>query len=137
MEFKQFEIKVLFLKKINCNTNSSFSTLKRSKPTRYSTQHLSDDSMSNTINNGVIQLDFDSYNHLALWRNLLTNKSFKLSLDFTQYLEIEGSKILPLSVCDGSNVYTFVPDNGSKDLLDNTKVFLWSHVYVRCYLLTA
>ena len=123
LEFKQFEIMVLFLKKIDCSIISSLSTLKRSKPPRYSTQNISDDSIRNTINNGVIQLDFDSYNHLALWRNLKTNTSFNMSLDFTQYLEIEGSKTLPLSVCDGSNVYTFVPDKGSKNLLDNNKVY--------------
>lgn len=43
-----------------------------------------------------------------------------MTLNFTHYLESEF--ILPHSVCDGSNVYTFIPDDGSKVLVMENKV---------------
>ena len=76
---------------------------------------------STNLNNGFIELGFDDYNQLASWKSLQRNELTKMSLDFTQYLEKE-STLLPHSVCDGSNVYTFIPDDSSKSLIVENKV---------------
>ena len=75
-----------------------------------------------TVDNGAIQLEFNANNQLENWKNLQKNQSTKFSLNYTQYFETNTTKDLPHSVCDGSNVYTFVPDNGSKNLLPYDKV---------------
>jgi hypothetical protein len=103
IEIDQMGLQVIFLKKINCPNKK--------------TQLPS----SVVMDNGVIQLSFDEYNHLIGWKNFLTNESFTTSLNFTQYFEKEASDDFPHSVCDGSNVYTFVPDKGSKTLIPYNK----------------
>ena len=44
-------------------------------------------------------------------------ESINLTLDFNEEFEKMSSTVeIPNSVCDGSNVYTYVPDSGSKSL---------------------
>lgn len=74
------------------------------------------------LDNGVIQLSFGSNNQLASWKNTKTGDSMDISIGFEQYLEKKAPSFIPHSVCDGTNVYTFVPDEGSQILIDPTTV---------------
>ena len=76
-----------------------------------------------SVSNGYLQLLFNSNNHIASLKNVKSGQSLNLSFGFTQVLEKESTLLkVPDSVCDGSNVYTFVPDKGSRSLSPTTQV---------------
>lgn len=75
-----------------------------------------------TLNNGVISLSFDAYNRLNAWSNSINKNDMKVSVNFVEYFEKKAPNFVPHSVCDGTNVYTFVPDEGSKAVINDTMV---------------
>ena len=66
------------------------------------------------ISNGVIQLTFNSTGHLSNWTHLPTGKVHRLEQQYMQMHERAG--LDEENVCDGTNVYTYVPDDGSSGL---------------------
>ena len=75
-----------------------------------------------TLNNGIISLSFDAYNQLNAWSNSINEDNMKISVNFVEYFEKKAPSFVPHSVCDGTNVYTFVPDEGSKSVINDTTV---------------
>ena len=66
------------------------------------------------IGNGVIQLAFNSTGHLSNWTHVPTGKVHRLEQQYVQRHEKAG--LDEENVCDGTNVYTYVPDDGSSVL---------------------
>ena len=64
-----------------------------------------------TISNGAIQLMFNTTGHLVKWTSLNSGVVHTLEQQYVQ--EFEKAGLDELNVCDGTNVYTFVPDDGS------------------------
>ncbi len=62
-----------------------------------------------SLSNGVQKLTFDANNHLYSWSSV-AGSAHRVNHSYVQYRERKG--ILEVTVCDGSNVYTFVPDQG-------------------------
>ena len=72
------------------------------------------------LNNGVIELKFDDSNKLVGWaRGNSSNKPHSIQHSYLQYVERKGKD--QINVCDGTNVYTFVPDNGTNTLTPKVK----------------
>ncbi len=65
-----------------------------------------------SLSNGPLKMVFDSSNHLSSWS--ASGPTHSINHSYVQYVERKGS--LEINVCDGSNVYTFVPDEGRKIL---------------------
>jgi len=66
------------------------------------------------LNNGVIELKFDDNNKLVGWAGgNSTNIPHSIQHSYLQYVERKGKD--QINVCDGTNVYTFVPDNGTRE----------------------
>ena len=75
------------------------------------------------ITNEYIKLYFNSNNHLISLTDVKRSSSLQLSIELTEVLESVGKPFD--SVCDGTNVYTFVPmegSNSSRNLLPNDEV---------------
>ena len=68
-----------------------------------------------SLSNGILSLNFDSYNHLTSWSTLnnTKNKSDKSSMGthslYQTYQQYDESVSQTSSVSDGANVYTFDP----------------------------
>ena len=62
------------------------------------------------ISNRDLRLEFNDTGHLSTWTDLRTGVSHHLSHLYLQEAEKEG--LDEENVCDGTNVYTFVPDSG-------------------------
>ena len=60
-----------------------------------------------SVTNGAIQLDFNTTNHLNGWSSPASNGSRPVVQEYLQY--VERKALLDFNVCDGTNVYTFVP----------------------------
>lgn len=54
---------------------------------------------------------FNTTGHLVKWTSLSTRDVHTLEQQYVQEVEKEG--LDEFNVCDGTNVYTFVPDDGS------------------------
>ena len=63
------------------------------------------------ISNRDLRLEFNDTGHLSTWTDLRTGASHHLNHLYLQEAEKEG--LNEENVCDGTNVYTFVPDSGS------------------------
>lgn len=75
------------------------------------------------FSNGYLELTLNDNNHISALKNVKTGESIDLSLEFTEVLEKNSSLHKKHeSVCDGTNVYTFVPDEGSKSLSPDIEV---------------
>ena len=66
------------------------------------------------LSNGYLKLLFNESGHLASWSDLRTGVTYALQQEYLQ--EVEKGTLNVLNVCDGTNVYTFVPDYGSSVL---------------------
>ena len=67
-----------------------------------------------SLTNGVIKVSFDGSGHIQGWTTA-DGGTHPFSHTYTQYFEKAG--VLDLfTVCGGTNVYTFVPDEGSQIL---------------------
>lgn len=76
------------------------------------------------ISNGYLELQFNDKNQVGSLTNISSGSSIGLSLVFTEVYEKIASLLdEPASVCDGSNVYTYVPDKGSSLLSPPDKVY--------------
>ena len=81
--------------------------------------------INGTFSNGYLQLVFNKTNHVIALKNDKTGESMDLFLKFTEVYEKKSTIFeVPDSVCDGSNVYTYVPDKGSTPLLPANEVNL-------------
>ncbi|KAL5497387.1 hypothetical protein EMCRGX_G013852 [Ephydatia muelleri] len=60
-----------------------------------------------SISNGAIELNFNATNHLVGWSSPTSNGSHSVEQEYIQY--VERKAFLDFNVCDGTNVYTFVP----------------------------
>ena len=68
-----------------------------------------------TLSNGVMELKFDDSNKLVGWAG--GNDSHSIQHSYMQYVEKKGDVLeRSINVCDGTNVYTFVPDDGRNTL---------------------
>ncbi|XP_019863647.1 PREDICTED: epididymis-specific alpha-mannosidase-like isoform X2 [Amphimedon queenslandica] len=106
-QFEPFGIKVMFVTKKTCSQEK---------------QEGSNADRAMTLNNGVISLSFDAYNRLSEWSNSISKDDMEISVNFVEYFEKKAPSFVPHSVCDGTNVYTFVPDEGSKAVINDTTV---------------
>ncbi len=79
--------------------------------------------INGTFSNEYLQLVFNKTNHVIALKNDKTGNSMDLFLKFTEVYEKKSTIFeVPDSVCDGSNVYTYVPDKGSTPLLPVNEV---------------
>ena len=81
-----------------------------------------------SLTNGVIKVSFDGSGHIQGWTTA-DGGTHPFSHTYTQYFEKAG--VLDLfTVCGGTNVYTFVPDEGSQILTPkvsgNVSVCKWA-----------
>ena len=67
-----------------------------------------------SLTNGVIKVSFDANGHVQGWTTA-DGGTHPFSHAYTQYFEKVGLLDL-ITVCGGTNVYTFVPDEGSQIL---------------------
>ena len=67
-----------------------------------------------SLTNGVIKVSFDGNGHVQGWTTA-DGGTHPFSHAYTQYFEKAGLEDL-FTVCGGTNVYTFVPDEGSQVL---------------------
>ena len=67
-----------------------------------------------SLTNGVIKVSFDGNGHVQGWTTA-DGGTHPFSHAYTQYFEKAGLEDL-FTVCGGTNVYTFVPDEGSQTL---------------------
>lgn len=82
-----------------------------------------------TLDNDALQLHFNASNHLTAWSVRASNTTHSIDYNYVQYFEKKG--LNPLSVCDGTNVYTFVPSS-SKVLTSGVSVSSVKHAYTVC-----
>jgi len=65
----------------------------------------------------VIELKFDDSNKLVGWAVGNSSNPHSIQHSYLQYVEKKGDILeRGINVCDGTNVYTFVPDNGRNTL---------------------
>lgn len=65
------------------------------------------------LSNGVLELNFNGSNKLVGWGK--GNETHSVQHSYVQYVEKAGT-LFRLNPCDGTNVYTFVPDVGRNTL---------------------
>ena len=65
------------------------------------------------LSNGVLELNFNGRNKLVGWGK--GNETHSVQHSYVQYVEKAGT-LFHLNPCDGTNVYTFVPDVGRNTL---------------------
>ena len=75
------------------------------------------------LSNGAIKLTFNESGHLSSWTNLHSGDVYPLGQDYVQ--EVEKVSLDEANVCDSSNVYTFVPDDGSSVLTPKVGMKGW------------
>ena len=63
------------------------------------------------ITNKALRLQFNESGHLSSWTDLSSSVTHPLQHSYLQ--EAERENLNEENVCDGTNVYTFVPDDGS------------------------
>ena len=73
------------------------------------------------LNNGNLKLSFNESGHLVSWTDLSSGVTYSLQHDYLQ--EIEKENLNEVNVCDGTNVYTFVPDDGNKLLTPEVSMY--------------
>ena len=71
------------------------------------------------ISNKALRLVFNESGHLATWTDLQTGAVHSLDHQYLQTAEKRG--LDEENVCDGSTVYTFVPDRGTTVLTPKVK----------------
>ena len=81
------------------------------------------------LSNGHLKLLFNETGHLSSWSDLTTSVTYSLQHEYLQ--EVEKVGLMELNVCTGTNVYTFVPGDGSHVLTPKVHV----HVHCRCNVL--
>ena len=72
------------------------------------------------ISNRDLRLEFNGTGHLVSWSDLRAGVSHSLSHLYLQ--EAEKEDLNEENVCDGTNVYTFVPDRGTTVLTPKVMV---------------
>ena len=79
------------------------------------------------LNNGVIELKFDDSNKLVGWAvGNSSDNPHSIQHSYLQYVEKKGDILeRGINVCDGTNVYTFVPDNGRNTLTPKVGPLIW------------
>ena len=83
------------------------------------------------ISNKALRLQFNSSGHLVSWSDLTTGTTHQLNHQFIQ--EAERENLDEWNVCDGTNVYTFVPDNGATVLTPKVRhLLLFGEVLAFC-----
>ena len=73
------------------------------------------------LSNGALKLSFDEAGQLTGWTNQHSGAEYTVQQEFLQ--EAEKENLNEFNVCDGTNVYTFVPDDGSKVLTPKVNTF--------------
>ena len=68
-----------------------------------------------SLSNGAVKLSFNTSNHITSWTHLDSSETHIVEQTYTQYKERRGF-FIDLGVCDGTNVYTYVPDEGRTPL---------------------
>lgn len=66
------------------------------------------------LSNKELRLLFNESGHLTSWTNLRTGVTHSMQHDYLQ--RVEKGSVNEWNVCDGTNVYTFVPDDGVNQL---------------------